>query len=330
MTAFSKLPWAPGLLLCLLLAVLALGLAPYLPLNALMLALLMGILVAASGATTGRWGEYYRPGIVFSMKKVLRLAIILLGLRIGLNQVQSLGWSSLLIIFGGVVLTFGLTLWLGRCLKLNIQSSILMASGVSICGASAVLAAESVIEAEESETVYTVAVITLLGSTAMLVYPALQWFLALTPAHYGLWVGASVHEVAQVVAAGFAHGEQTGQLATVVKLTRVLALVPVMLLLVLYQQRLQATQAGLRQIPIPWFVLGFLGLMLLSESLPEELKGPLNGLGQLTLTLSMAALGLETRLDKLRAVGLRPLYLGLGASVFLSLFSLSLIYGLKP
>lgn len=317
---------APGLLLCLGIALLAQGLAPYLPLNALMLALLLGLLLGAFWQPPA----VLRPGVVFSMKKLLRLAIVLLGLRISLEQVQALGWSSLLIVFSGVALCFGFSLWLGRWLKLSRSSTLLLASGVSICGASAVLAADAVVEAEESEVVYALAVITLLGTVFMLAYPLLQWLLLLSPAHYSLWVGASVHEVAQVVAAGFAHGEQTGELATVVKLTRVLALVPVMLLLVVYQRRSAAAEVGFKQVPIPWFVLGFLALLLLGGWLPESLKAPLNLLGQLTLVMAMAALGLETRPDKLRAAGLRPLYLGLGSSLFLSLFSLGLIYVLQP
>ncbi|MBF2055246.1 MAG: putative sulfate exporter family transporter [Candidatus Sericytochromatia bacterium] len=317
---------APGLLLCFAIAALALSLAPYLPLNSLMLALLMGLLLAAFWHPSAT----VRPGVVFSMKKVLRLAIVLLGLRISLDQVQALGWSSLLIVFSGVALTFGLTLGLGRWLKLSRSSTLLMASGVSICGASAVLAADAVVEAEESDVVYAVAVITLLGTAFMLAYPVLQWLLMLAPTHYSLWVGSSVHEVAQVVAAGFAHGEQTGELATVVKLTRVLALVPVMLLLVVYQRRTAAAEVGLKQVPIPWFVLGFVGLLLLGGLLPASFKAPLNLLGQLSLVMAMAALGLETRLDKLRAAGLRPLYLGLASSLFLSLFSLGMIYALQP
>lgn len=317
---------APGLLLCLGMALLAFALAPYLPLNALMIALLLGLLLAFFWPPPAT----VRPGVLFSMKKLLRLAIVLLGLRISLAQVQALGWGSLLIVFSGVALCFGLSLWLGRWLKLSRSSTLLLASGVSICGASAVLAADAVVEAEESDVVYALAVITLLGTIFMLAYPLLQWLLLLTPAHYSLWVGASVHEVAQVVAAGFAHGEQSGELATVVKLTRVLALVPVMLLLVLYQRRVAAAEVGLKQVPIPWFVLGFLGLLLLGGWLPESLKAPLNLLGQLALVMAMAALGLETRLDKLKAAGLRPLYLGLGSSLFLSLYSLGLIYAIQP
>lgn len=314
-----------GLIVCTLIAGLAIVLDPFLPLNTLMIALLMGMGLSAIKTPPESW----RPGIVFGMKKVLRLAIILLGLRISFLEVQQLGWSSLLLIILCVSLTFGFTLAVGRWLKLSPKSNLLMASGISICGASAILAADAVIEAEDSDTVYAIATITLLGTTAMLSYPLLQGLLDLSALHYSLWVGSSVHEVAQVVAAGFARGEATGELATVVKLTRVVLLVPIMLLLVLYQRR-QSQNNKAYKVPIPWFVLGFLAMMLANPYLPASLKTPLGLLGQFTLTLSMAALGLETRLDKLRSAGLKPLYLGVLSSLFISLLSLGLIFTLHP
>lgn len=317
----------PGLLLCGLLALAAMLAAPYLPLNALMLAMLAGILLGNLRPPAAR----FQPGVVFGMKKVLRLAIVLLGLRISLSEVQQLGWQSLLVIVLAVSLTFGATLWLGKLLRLNAKLTILLASGISICGASAILAADAIVEAEESDAIYAVGTISLLGTAAMLLYPLLQWLLQLSAAAYGLWVGSSVHEVAQVVAAGFAHGEQTGQLATLVKMTRVIALVPVMFLLLLWQRRQQQHQQNAySQVPVPWFVFAFLTLIGLNSTgwLPSWLLDPLRLCGQFTLVLAMAALGLETRLDKLRAAGLKPLYLGLLSSLFICLLSLGLIYSL--
>lgn len=314
-----------GLILCSLIALVAMTLAPFLPLNALMVALLLGMALSALWQVPTTW----RPGVIFSMKKVLRLAIILLGLRLSVAEVQQLGWSSVGLILLCVISTFGVTLLLGRWLKLSTPGSVLMASGISICGASAILAADAIVEAEESETVYAVATITLLGTVAMLSYPLLQNLLHLSELHYGLWVGSSVHEVAQVVAAGFAQGETTGELATITKLTRVLLLVPIMFALALYQRQKTRHQQSL-QVPIPWFVFGFLGVMLIHPFLPTVLTQPLGLLGQFTLTLSMAALGLETRLDKLRAAGLRPLYLGVLSSLWISGLSLGTLYLLQP
>lgn len=315
----------PGLIFCGGIALLAMAVAPFLPLNALMVALLLGMGYSALRTPPDTW----RPGIVFGMKKVLRLAIILLGLRLSVAEVQQLGWSSVTVILLCVLSTFGITLLLGRGLRLSSKGSLLMASGISICGASAILAADAIIEAEESETVYAVATITLLGTVAMLSYPLLQNLLQLSQLHYGLWVGSSIHEVAQVVAAGFAQGEATGELATLSKLTRVLLLVPIMLLLAVYQRRQNKQQQRL-QVPIPWFVLGFVAMMLIHPFLPGAVTRPLGVLGQFTLTLSMAALGLETRLDKLRAAGLRPLYLGVLSSLWISGVSLGALYFLQP
>ena len=166
----------------------------------------------------------------------------------------------------------------------------------------------------------------------MVAYPLLQSLLQLPPQHYGLWVGASIHEVGQVVAAGFAHGEQTGQLASLVKLTRVVFLVPVTLGLLLWSLGQKgAGKLDWGKIPFPWFVLAFSGVILFNSLalLPPTWTGTLIGLDLFLLTLAMAALGLETRLDKLKASGLKPLYLGLASSLFISgltLGAMALLY----
>lgn len=328
----SKL-W-PGLGLCLVLATVAISLSRSW-LTALNLSpLLLGILLGCLLGNSIKLPASLKPGLSFSLKKLLKLGIVLLGLKISLNQLYSIGWQGLLLLSLCVCGCFGFTLLCGRWLGLESKLSLLLAAGTSICGASAIVATESLIEAKESDTAYAIGIISLFGSLGMLLYPLAQWLLGLSAQNYGIWVGASLHEVAQVVAAGFAHGEQSGQLASLIKMARVVFLVPLSLGLLAWSlgQQTRQLSSGLewRKIPIPWFVLGFLGLMLLNSSqlLPAAWIQGLLELDLWLLTLAMVALGLETNLDKLKATGLKPLWLGLSSSLFICLLALSLIQAL--
>lgn len=321
----------PGLGLSALLALLALLLSRWpllqktLPLSPLMLAIVLGFILGNLRV----WPAQFKPGLTFALKKLLRLGIILLGFKISLSQVLGLGWQPLLILLITVPTCFGLTVWLGRILRLSPSLALLLASGTSICGASAIVATDAVIEAEEQDVAYAVAGITLFGTLAMLLYPLLQLILQLSPVHYGLWIGASVHEVAQVVAAGFAHGEQSGQTASLMKMTRVVFLVPVTLGLLFWslRGRLAAKRQAIKKVPLPWFVLLFVALIGLNslQILPAPVVQTLVEVDQFILAVSMAALGFETRLDKLRATGLGPLWLGLASSLLLAGLSLGLL-----
>lgn len=330
----SASPW-PGLGLCTLLAVLAVALSRWpllqkvLPLSPLMLAIgfgaLLGNLVPLPASL--------KPGLTFALKKLLRLGIILLGFKISLVQVQSLGWQSLLLLTLCVSGCFGFTVWFGRRLGLPPKLCLLLASGTSICGASAIVATDAVIEADEADTAYALATITLFGTLGMLAYPLLQLLLHLTPQAYALWTGASLHEVGQVVAAGFAHGEETGKLASLVKMTRVIFLIPVAIGLLFWTLRgkprsdTHSQSPDWSKVPIPWFVFGFLAVIGFNSLnlLPTPIVGALVEIDLWLLTVAMVALGLETRLDKLRATGLKPLWLGLASSLMISLTALGLL-----
>ena len=147
----------------------------------------------------------------------------------------------------------------------------------------------------------------------------------MAPAHYGIWVGATIHEVAQVVCAGFQHGAEAGQAATVAKLSRVMLLAP--LILVLGAMARRGGKAAHGAAPTPWFVLGFIGVVLLNSAfpLPEALHGEVVGLTGFLLTMALAAMGLETNIRKLRAKGIRPLALGALAWLFISGLGLGLV-----
>ena len=266
-----------------------------------------------------------KAGVAFSMRKVLRFAIILLGLQLTAAQVAEVGAGGVALIAATLVSTFAFTLWLGRLIGVERPLAELIAAGTSICGASAVIATNTVTRAPDEDVAYAVACVTVFGSIAMFAYPLLQATLGLDVHAYGLWTGASIHEIAQVVAAAFQGGQQAGEFGTVAKLTRVMMLAPMVIALGL-AARARATggsqQAG--GAPMPWFVLGFIAMVALNSvvTIPPEAKASIVTLTTFLLTMALAAMGLETDFRKLRAKGVRPLFLGLGAFLFIATFSL--------
>ena len=172
-----------------------------------------------------------KAGVTFSLRRVLRFAIILLGLQLTAAQVAEVGATGVAIIVATLVATFVFTKWLGRLIGVDRQLAELIAAGTSICGASAVIATNTVTDAPDEDVAYAVACVTVFGSVAMFVYPLLPGLLHLSQTGYGLWAGASIHEIAQVVAAAYQDGSRAGDFATIAKLSRVMMLAPVVITL---------------------------------------------------------------------------------------------------
>jgi uncharacterized integral membrane protein (TIGR00698 family) len=271
-----------------------------------------------------------KPGVAFSMRKILRFAIIILGLQLTAEQVLAVGASGIAVIVLTLVATFVFTTWLGKLIGVDRKLAELIAAGTSICGASAVIATNTVTGAHDEDVAYAVACVTLFGSIAMFLYPLLPGFLQLDPHAYGLWVGASIHEIAQVVAAAFQDGREAGEFATVAKLSRVMLLAPVVISLGLLARR-NARHDGHghrpAKAPLPWFVLGFVALVGVNSviTVPAEIKSAIVLATTFLLSMALAAMGLETDIRKLRAKGLRPLLLALAAFLFIGSFSLMLV-----
>jgi len=266
------------------------------------------------------------PGVGFSLRRILRLAIMLLGLQVTFGQVLSLGPLGVALLVTLVVATFAFTKVLGRFLGVEAPLAELIGVGTSICGAGAVIAANAVTRAPEEDAAYAVACVTVFGTLAMFVYPALPGLLGLTPHQYGLWAGASIHEVAQVIAAAYQGGQEAGDFAAMTKLARVLMLAPMVLALSLVaRRRLGAATDGVHP-PLPWFVLGFVALVGVNSLglAPPSIKNALTAATPFLLAVAVAAMGLETDVAKLRAKGLRPLLLGAAASLFISAAALAL------
>jgi uncharacterized integral membrane protein (TIGR00698 family) len=296
-------------------------------LSPLILAILLGIAFHNLIGTPRR----AKAGVTFSLRRILRFAIILLGLQLTVAQVISVGGAGLGIIVATLVGTFGFTVWLGRRLGVESRLAQLIAAGTSICGASAVIASNTAIEGSDEDVAYAVACVTIFGSLSMFLYPLVPALLHLDAHRYGLWAGASIHEIAQVVAAAFQNGKEAGDFGTIAKLSRVTLLAPVVLALGWIAARRRGGHHGQRKAaPMPWFVLGFVGLILVNslDILPAAIKTGSVPVTTFLLSVSLAAMGLETDIRKLAAKGLRPLLLGAGAWLFISAFSLGLIYAL--
>lgn len=271
-----------------------------------------------------------RAGVVFAMRRLLRGAIVLLGLQLSAAQVMQVGAGGVAVIAATLGASFLFTLWLGRRLGVERGLTELIAAGTAICGASAVVAANTVTRARDEDVAYAVACVTVFGSLAMVAYPLLAGLLGLGPDAFGLWAGATIHEVAQVVAAAFQAGPQAGEFGTVAKLTRVMMLAPVVLLLGLAAARRMpgaGREGGRASVPVPWFVLGFAALAALNSVVPipagvKETAGLATGF---LLSTALAAMGLATDVGRLRAKGLRPLVLGFASAVFIAVTGLVLV-----
>jgi uncharacterized integral membrane protein (TIGR00698 family) len=326
--AHSALDLLPGLLLTAMLASLAFALRG-LPLlgvfSPMILAILLGMVFHNVIGTPAR----AHPGIAFSMRRLLRLGIILLGLQLTAAQVAAVGYGGVAIIAAALIATFLFTKALGHWLGVDPKLTELIAAGTSICGASAVIATNTVTHGRDEDVCYAVACVTLFGSIAMFAYPLLGSALAMTAQDYGLWTGSSIHEIAQVVAAAFQHGQEAGQAGTVAKLTRVMMLAPMIVALGWSAMRRRPAD-GRKQsgaIPMPWFVLGFLALVGINSAITIDptVRAAVVQLTAFLLTMALSAMGLGADFKKLVAAGPRPLLLGAVSTLFISGFSLVLV-----
>ena len=321
----------PGLAACLALGVVAVltatAVRPWAPaLSPLLLAILAGL----AWRNLAPVPERLAPGVAFAAKPVLRAGIVLLGLQLLLSEVLALGPGVIGLVVGVVGATFAATLAIGRALRLPWDLTALVASGFSICGAAAVAAADSVVRARREMAATAIGLVVLFGTLMIPLMPLLTGALGLDERAAGLWIGASTHEVAQVVAAGGLVGGTALSVAVTVKLARVVMLAPVMTALAWRQRRRDAAGAGAgigagaeagegadgapaaRPPLVPWFVVGFLVAVLVRATgwLPEPVLEATTLVQQLLLATAMAALGLGVRLRSIAAVGPRPLVLG--------------------
>ena len=279
-------------------------------------AVLVGVLIANLGLV----GPGLRPGLTVAAKRVLRAGIVLVGVRLSLHDVLDLGPRALVAVVAVVTATFFGAQWLGRRLGLSHGMSLLVGTGYAICGASAIAAAEPFADAAEEEVAYSVALVTLCGSLAIVVLPPLGRWFGLDAETFGAWVGASVHDVGQVVAAASTRDAVALSTAVVVKLTRVAMLAPVLAWVAVSARRRAAVgeghapAAGAKRPPLlPLFVVLFLVAVALRTvgAVPSGWLEGIKSLETLLLGAGLVGLGSAVDLRRLRALGGRPLVLGL-------------------
>ncbi|HTN34257.1 MAG TPA: YeiH family protein [Marinobacter sp.] len=282
----------------------------------LVFALLLGMCVG--NLPFARHFHGLEQGLKFSTRWLLRTGIVLFGFSITLGQIFALGPGVILldILVMTTILVVGYQLGT-RVFKMDAETALLTSAGSAICGAAAVLATEATIRSKPAATSMAVATVVLFGSLAMFVYPMLYTVLGWDQSLYGVYIGATVHEVAQVVAAGEAVGADALANAVIVKLVRVMLLVPFLLIVGQWwlkrdhAHQTEKTQSS--RLTIPWFAFGFVAMVVVNSftTLPAIAHESLTLTGQITLAMAMAALGYETRLDKLRSLGVKPLFLAL-------------------
>lgn len=287
----------------------------------LMAALVLGALVTNLGLSS----PALRPGLEFAARGPLRLGIVLLGAQLALPDVLALGLPVLLLVVVTVTATFFGTQWLGRRLGLGRELSLLVATGFSICGAAAVAAMDGVTDSDEEDVMTAVALVTLYGSLAIAVLPQARGLLHLSPEAFGVWAGASVHEVAQVVATAQAVGGAALATAVVVKLTRVVLLAPLIAGVTLWRRRTAAPSEGRRPPVVPLFVAGFLAMAALRSLgvLPPASLAALKTAETLLFTAALFGMGAAVRLRALLRTGRRAVALGALSTTLVTLVALA-------
>ena len=325
----------PGLLLALGVALVARVLGELIPISEVTIAVLAGLSVA----NVAPLSPSMEPGFAFAVRRLLRSGIVLLGAQLSFAAVVSTGLAAIGLVGALVAATMAAMVVAARHAGVHARLGLLLAVGTAICGNTAVLATAPMIGARHRDVAIAIAIITVFGTAAVFAYPLVGAALNLQPHVYGTWAGTAVNDTSQAVAAGFAYGEEAGQAATVVKLTRNSLLAPVLLVVALWwshgsadpADRVMSMWPRLRQ-AVPLFVLGFVGMALLNTlGAFDRVLGSVDAaeslaiVGRFLILVALAAVGLSTRLGLMREVGLRPIYLGLAGSVCLAIVSLVMI-----
>lgn len=291
-------------------------------LSSLTLAILIGMVLG--NTVYPNLAERLNVGVAFAKGQILRLAIMFYGFKLTLTQVSSVGLSAVMSDALVLTSTFLLTYWIGtRWLKVDKQTTLLIGSGASICGAAAVIAAEPVVKAEAHKVTIAVATVVVFGTIAMLLYPFLYHLGWLQPwlnaQQYGIYTGSTIHEVAQVVVAGNAVSPEVGDTAVVTKMIRVMMLAPFLLILSFALTKGSSDHGEktsfmnrVQQVKVPWFAFIFIAIVLLHTWVPmtASFERSMVMLDDVLLTMAMFALGLTTHLGAIKQAGVKPLILG--------------------
>ncbi len=318
----------PGLLVCAALAAAAVILAdlPWIKSHLHVSPLLLVILLGMAWRSLAPVPDAALPGIRLAQRPLLRWAVAGLGFRLSLVELAHIGGAALSVVVISTFASLSFGWWLARRLGVSEKLGILLGVGGAICGASAVVAADSVVQGEKRDSAISLAIITLLGTIGIVIYPLLAHALHMSDFVYGVWDGASLHELAQVVAAGSGVSDRAVQVATVVKLARIALLAPVVLFLS-WRMRHEHKAAGKARVSVvPWFLVLFVVFAIVNSLgvIPKPTLEMIKTGVLWLLCVGMAGVGIQTGLKDLRSAGIRPVLAGAGQWVFLAALS----YGL--
>ena len=310
----------PGMVLAVAVAALAQFLEKLMPVHligASVIALFIGMLLNVFLDKT----EIFRPGLKFTSKKILKFAIILLGASLSLGTILHVGRLSLVVMLFTLLTCFGGGYLVGKALGLNWRLSSLISAGTGICGGSAIAAVAPVIDAEDRDIAYAMSATFLFDMVMILLFPVMGHLMDLSDLAYGLWTGTAVNDTSSVVAAGYAYTEAAGDFATMVKLTRTLAIIPTVLVFSVIGIRVKRRElaghpASGKEVSLlkifPWFILGFLALAMVNSFgvIPAAVSAGAKDLSKFLMVAALGAIGMGTSFRELKKAGAAPMFHG--------------------
>ena len=282
--------------------------------------------------------DWMKPALKFSAKKLLKAAIILLGASLSVNTILSVGKMTFFVMIFTFAMCFGGGYFVRRLFGLNWKLSNLISAGTGICGGSAIAAIAPVIDADDKDIAFAMSSTFLFDMVMIALYPLMGKALGMSDIAYGIWAGTSVNDTASVVASGYAFSEIAGDFATMVKLTRTIAIIPTVLVFAyigtrIKRKELQAASGGqkvdLMKI-IPWFIGGFLALAVLNSLgwIPLGISAMLKRASKFLMVTALAAIGLGTSITDFRKAGLAPMFYGITIDTLVTLTALAVIWGM--
>lgn len=323
MSMYRTVEFYQGILLMFFITVLAYILS-LLPILSLIGPLAIAILIAVAYRNVFQYPESIRSGIIFSSKVLLRIAIILYGIRLNIKMIADEGFPLLFRASVVIMFTLFMTFMIGRMLGVDYKLLLLLASGTGICGAAAIGAVSSILDSDEEDTALAIGMIACLGTLFALAAPLIASVSDMTPDTYGQWVGFSLHEIAQALLAGSSFGNESLTPAMLSKLSRVLLLFPVTVLIILILSF--QSKGSKKKASFPYFILGFIALSIIGTIFIEKgwmslsFQSHVASIASFLLTVAMAAVGMSVDLKKFTRDALKPIFTLVLTSVALSLF----------
>ena len=317
----------PGLLASLVIAGAAAFLADHYSGPIMLFALLLGMAMNFLSEV-----DRCKAGISFASRTVLRLGVALLGFRITIGEIAELGWQPVVLVISVVTLTILVSTWAARAMGFKTEFGILSGGATAICGASAAMALSAALpphERKERATGFTIIGVSTLSTIAMILYPAISNLFGFDDHHAGVFIGATIHDVAQVVGAGYAISPEAGDTATVVKLMRVAMLLPVIVTVGLWARRRGGHGEGERPPLLPWFVTAFAALVVVNSlvPIPEFVREAGNEASRWCLVAAISALGIKTHFSEIVDIGWKPVVLMVLETIFIAGLALLAIWG---